>query len=578
MRFINRSLKFDNLLRVLLFFLTLGWIPLAFIGFDSHHDGLILSTVQFLKDNLNNGGSWHFNQYGPFWAFPFAFVSLLLPSNFVFLGLRLFTILLYALSTYLLFKLAQRFLSKSASIVTSLVFLLSQPFYSKYGSDLVPWPSAICMPIILLQALLLTRMELSENHRKKYISYYLAGFLNFAIIFSRIQIGLLIVILISSLFYITKNKIEFRTFMIGTIVGIAAFVTYLQLNGWLIQALKDQIIFGSSYLRGDTSTYPEPIFTLIGTAMIFLLFQFFPSLENLRVLKRLNISSSSVLTIIIFISILFSHILLIDRNLDFAAEISVISRRFWITATLAALGFYAFGITKKLLLNRRLGRMLSDSLLNEILLLSIALASESQIYPLFDQMHFWWGSVPACLVLVLVAKERIFLTSLDISYRSKNKFLILILALSTVAIPFVQQIRGNYYGMPKMTLAGISAPLEVANKQEVLQRFFEKNLSMNDKVLNLCSDSDVFFSGEYRSASNAFVFWPPAFVNDRNIYNSILDSNPSVIITCSLNQVAKFQKAGEFEQTKIVAKFINKKSKSIGIEDGFGKSWKIYRL
>jgi hypothetical protein len=59
---------------------------------------------------------------------------------------------------------------------------------------------------------------------------------------------------------------------------------FLAANGWLADALSDEFIFGSVYLRGDKGSYPLPIFTIVGTLTflaIFLLAAEVPKVINL---------------------------------------------------------------------------------------------------------------------------------------------------------------------------------------------------------------------------------------------------------------------------------------------------------
>ena len=93
--------------RILIILLTLIWAPLLFLNFDSHHDGLMLTTINSLRAALTGGQDWPFNQYGSFWAFPYVMFSYLFPSSMTFFSMRLLAVLCYLLSGYLLFRLAK---------------------------------------------------------------------------------------------------------------------------------------------------------------------------------------------------------------------------------------------------------------------------------------------------------------------------------------------------------------------------------------------------------------------------------------------------------------------------------------
>ena len=87
--FIDNSTKIPLIWKIILLLEILIWIPLIFIGFDSHHDGLILTTVNMIHDSIRNRGEWPFNQYGPFWAIPFVLFTYFLPNALVFTTLRI---------------------------------------------------------------------------------------------------------------------------------------------------------------------------------------------------------------------------------------------------------------------------------------------------------------------------------------------------------------------------------------------------------------------------------------------------------------------------------------------------------
>ena len=79
----------NNIEKIVLILLSLAWAPLSFYNFDSHHDGLILSTVTLTKSALISGGEYPFNQYGPIWAIPFVVLSFIMNSELLFISMRM---------------------------------------------------------------------------------------------------------------------------------------------------------------------------------------------------------------------------------------------------------------------------------------------------------------------------------------------------------------------------------------------------------------------------------------------------------------------------------------------------------
>ena len=66
-------------------------------------------------------------------------------------------------------------------------------------------------------------------------------------------------------------------------------------------------------------------------------------------------------------------------------------------------------------------------------------------------------------------------------------------------------------------------------------------------------------------------------VNLSSYLNNFLDSKPDAIITCSLNQVAKFQFSAEIEQKKIINLVFANPVVIARFNDGIGKDWNIIR-
>jgi hypothetical protein len=182
------------------------WFPLVFIGFDPHHDGLILTTVHLTREAIQFDSPWPFNQYGPSWALIYSAFTWGLPDNLVFLGLRFMTVFFYLLTAWIVWKISLQFLSRRNSFLSVLVYFFTQPFVSGLGSDLVPWPSAFLMPIvafIVLASILLVDAR-RRNTQLFYLSYAIGAALPI-VLFTRAQIGLLALAIEIILFIVLKK-------------------------------------------------------------------------------------------------------------------------------------------------------------------------------------------------------------------------------------------------------------------------------------------------------------------------------------------------------------------------------------
>ena len=175
----------------------------AFINFDSHHDGLILSTVLELKKAVESGGSWPFNQYGQLWAFPFVLVSFIVADQYLLIAIRLLTFIFYLVTVLVIHVTSIRYLSGHYARVPSLLFLVAQPFALGLNSTFLPWPSALCL---LLVSIVLERLTAqSKSQLKKDFSSFIVGALVFIIIGTRLQVGFLMLFSIGFLLFMHKQ-------------------------------------------------------------------------------------------------------------------------------------------------------------------------------------------------------------------------------------------------------------------------------------------------------------------------------------------------------------------------------------
>jgi len=453
--------------------------------------------------------------------------------------------------------------------------MLSQPFVSNYGSGLVPWPSAVAMPmataITFLALKLMTNQEQSLWRTR--FDLILMGSLLPLLILTRVQVGATILFVsVLSLFLMRASK-RFLFFLLGLTISSAGMAIYLSSHGWLISALSDEFVFGSLYVRGDTSTYPKLIFTALGTLFFLLLFFAVPwirSLVNTSSYQNLRYYALGLTLVLLFGSGLF----LAHRQLAILPITVIISRRFWISVVLAALIFFLFSKVMTVLKERKKGVSEPRSVLL-LLLVMFALASQSQVFPLFDQMHFWWGAPISFLILTLVVQDRF--GELHVWSRKITVVISALFVVVTVLFPWVSQITGDYKRMPNAVISFVwDDPLRARSAAE-LQNFFSESFRKDERVLNLCRNSDVFFKeGFVKPAARAFVSWSNIF-QIKDLRNSMLESNPDAILTCPINDVPNLQASMEAEQEKLLETIYPKRVLVKSYSDALGAQWKVYR-
>jgi hypothetical protein len=164
-------------------------------------------------------------------------------------------------------------------------------------------------------------------------------------------------------------------------------------------------------------------------------------------------------------------------------------------------------------------------------LLLISLCSFTQILPLFDQMHFWWGCSPLLIFLAHFAEVR-FLQS--------QKFKFPIRLSIGLVLSFLLLI--NIFGVSKQISSvtepmnadiGLGIYLNDATDNRISE-FLNKNIMKESAILSLCPNSNAIFSiKSSRSAIREFVLWSSTFDFDaykRNFQTAKYD----YIVTCPL--------------------------------------------
>jgi hypothetical protein len=548
------------------------------LGFDSHHDGLILTTVNLIKDSIRNGGEWPFNQYGPIWAMPFVLGTFPFPSEWTFTIIRFMTVGFYLLTGFLVYKCAKMISSEKIAYVSVLVFFLSQPFLTDYGSALVPWPSAVIMPLISLTTLLIFRIYLGTKTKSQEKFYsFVIGVLVSGIFFSRAQIGFLLLFALLLVLFLNHRILALISLSIGFLASTLLIFSLLDNRGWLSDALNDEFVFGSLYLRGDTSTYPMPIFTFMGVVAFILFLNFGQDIVRMVALKYSFKIVTNIFIGLLLIILIASYAFLSSRDINILAILVTISRRFWISYFLAVIVYSLFAQLRQTYKAYKSKSLQDTRLYVRNILVVLSLVGEIQVYPLFDQMHFWWGSVPAVILVAMVTKER--LIDGVIPYVLINRVISIFLVITTVlsVIPLVGQFSKTFARYPNEISRSLWVAPSAASEAKELQEFFGSNITVGSSVLNLCANSDVFFvANKFSSSSRIFLLWPN-ITDIKVMKNSLESSNPDYVVTCSLSRIASLQKSSEDVQKQILEKSLIDPQEVAVLKISSEMIWRIWR-
>jgi hypothetical protein len=550
-------------------------IPSIFLGFDQHHGGLIHATLTTTRTAYFADGALPFNQYGPFWVFIYGVFYMVISPDYSFLSIKIFTYLLYAMTLFVTYKFATTYLDRLKSYFVVLFMLATYPFYS--GN--LPWPSTITMLTIPVIGLLLNRVIqngsfletktiflTSKNDRTLLI---LLGFLVATVFQTRVQVGLLLLIFMAYLFSSKsfREKSFHRTFfLIGFLVTNLLTYTIFFLKGWLRDSLTDQFIFGASYITGDKSTYPIPKWTILLTLSFIFIYY------GLLQIKRVKIAKTvSWLTLCSLLLLAFIYVFDVASGVGkFNLVALTIWKRFWISLLLSSALIYLANF----LMHRYQIRQLNRDYSERAILIGLSLISLVQLFPLFDEMHAWWGSTPGFILVVLVLE--------DIRNKIKGslfpKIIIVGYFLFSIVIgtqSVVQAIAESGKSQFAAGLKGIYIDRQNLESQVAIAKFIESNIPKSNSVLNLCTNPNIFFESQYHSASRSIVFWAPIYAN-QNLRSDILYSKPDNILTCSTTTNPKLE-SDYLQAQKKALKGISAKPRLIAeMLDPKGGEWKIW--
>ena len=211
-------------------------------------------------------------------------------------------------------------------------------------------------------------------------------------------------------------------------------------------------------------------------------------------------------------------------------------------------------------------------------LLLFAICFQSQIYPLFDQMHFWWGSPLTFLVAVIVYKENFGIIFSTLANKSSFTVVGIFLLLTSVLVPWTAQLSSHKRNLPIEIGENIYTTPQNAQYQIELQEFFHKNIYKGAKVLNLCDETNIFFEdNQYVPASRFFVFWGEQMSHAPSISRSFIDSKPDFVLTCGLTHAPSLRLRQEKMQQKILETIIMKPTDPSLYVGQPNKIWRIYK-
>ena len=502
----------------LVFGSTLGY------GFVAHHDGLILVNVDLLYNSMIDGEPWPFNQYGSFWILPYLAIRAIFGRENLLYSLRILTLVFYLFNSYLLLKIALRVYGRRAGYIAVALYLATQPF----AFDLLPWPSAIANTLFLMMVFLALKFTSARNGKNDQLNVIFFGILSLLLVLSRVQFGLLAFCVSVILFarYSSKSLVPFFCGFLGSslVLGLLA-----QKLGWLSDLVRDSFIFPFRYILWDEVDRPKPFGLICATglciAMLSILFITGKS-TNASLIQLIN----SLPFPLIFVTVSSTCLFLVLAHTTIVSNLySFFGIKFWMVLVLSSV----FISLTKHIRGRLHGKVLVGGIaINESILLLSSLISLTQMWPLFDPMHFWWG---ASIGFIFLGKILMELST----FKVRKTFLLSLVFL--VLVPF-STVRIQHYiasfdaatGRNNSSLMkNIREDLQSIDAREKLFKVVSENVPRNSVVLNLCEDSTIFLSdAKFKSASRYYVYWPRLMSLNESGFRNLIHK-PDVIISCT---------------------------------------------
>ena len=485
------------------------------LGFDQHHSGLMLSTLNEFDEAMTSDKEYPFNQYGPGWILVFHIALILAPANYLFLavkGIGFFLILLSLVATY---TLARSFLDRFGSLVAVGFVLLTYPFFSGF----LPWPSLVVMPIIPYITSVFVKFTLADigNPPPSKVEFFCVGFLLGITLLTRAQIGIALILAIFLLFISfgwTRARISIYLTVVGFVFNLCLIMGFLFFKGWLVSALYDQFVLGFMYVIGDKSTFPIPIGTII--LVTTLLFAYASTQLKARFSRVQNLLIKTFSPLVSALIVLFVTILVINSVRVF--------NRLWIALVIATLIICFVKCFRGM---HNVGDLFRNPLSVLTLFSAVALL---QIWPLFDQMHTWWAITPISVLVILILKGSIFNRELP-----KTLVSAFIISIILITSNHALTVYRTFTSSSEIPIQGLALNYSFnANVEELvlINNYFNANIPQNSSVLNLCSNANAFFDANvFNSASRNIVFWSP-MKDNRDLIQDIENSTPTYIIAC----------------------------------------------
>jgi hypothetical protein len=504
---------------IILSFLTFIFlIPFSRLDFDYHHDGYMLAQII----GIANGYEIHkeiFAQYGP--VSPLVYSAFLLLPLSPALSIRIGCVFLISIIVFLISDLGRKRISgfpisyKGTSLAAFIWILVCDAWW---GVTILPWPSVISLLLSIFGFYSLHRSYYYLNEKKFNICklwIYISGFSFGIILFTRIQVGIILMLLFLSIPAVFR-RLEVKELSIITrlifsmICTVFGSLIILHTNGLLTDFIYQVIIFPINFYDPSLNVL-QKIYDFKNVTISLSIFTIVFLISKLFRLKKYILSIICMFLFVLLISFL-------NFNMSSYFETALISKRqveilvFYFMIILSVFKFFS-----SILLNSR-----NSNLQNLFLYIIsfISLGSISQAIPINDSRHLWW-SAPFIIILIVYLIESKYL-----KYNSLFATIIVMILIFNVSFGVLHLQKPRALATKPLIVRGMY--LDEGKLRELNSDWdlVNKYMDQYEKPAYLAHNGGVsVITGEYNSISPYFVSWSPKLN-----YSTILNRSDIIFV------------------------------------------------
>jgi len=497
---------------------------------DPHHDGIMFLPAILGKNNhLPQESLFYF--YGIAQPFLEGMIFKVIPVYMI--SYRFIAFLLILITGYFLYKIISLKLSKSISVMFSLIWLFANPTWANSFKSIpvsiqIPWPNLWMQTIFIICIYIILRYQLTTLHTLTLVSV-----MGTSLPFFRTQGVIYSVCIVLLVLIVDKTKIFL--YLILSIAVILAWLLLIQTNGGLSLYFTNTIAYPREFYRVFTTF--DYFFNFFAHSMIYYLVCGIILLSYLCIVNFSYFKTTFQVKFSFIISLLLLLCILI--NFEFDQWTKIISDN---SSSILLDSFILLAVTHTVIMLLSYCRANSESTKQRNRFLDFyGLASLSNLifqYPLPDLGHRWWSSA----ILVLFFAE---VYSLDLNHIFKiNKNItrkaLIFCGVGSIIVSGIQGLKFLNFERKDLKLStshfyrGIQFPV---GEQQMIEKF---NSSLN--VLNYLENLNIEIKyvcrdGLYYIRNSGYVAQARDFLyssgNEREILQYVNDSSDRVTFYCN---------------------------------------------